>query len=147
MGLANPAVGQPRSGGSFKSVGWIGRIGRFFVRFGRRIVVFVVGSALIVLGIILLPLPGPGWAVIFAGLAVLSTEFTWAERLLHWAKGHASTATRLAVRRIKGLERVPFLRRYAETVEHELTGGHDDEDAVSPEPEPEPERPEASVSS
>lgn len=143
MRWANPAVGRPRSGGSFKSVGWIGRIGRFFVRFGRRIVVFVVGFALVALGIVLLPLPGPGWAVIFAGLAVLSTEFTWAERLLHWAKGHATTATRLAVRRIKALERVPYLRRYAETVEHELTAS-DDEDGPA---DSEAERSEASVSS
>lgn len=142
MGPANLAVGQPRSGGSFETVGWIGRIWRFFVRFGRRIVVFVVGFALVGLGIILVPLPGPGWAVIFAGLAVLSTEFTWAERLLHWAKGHASTATRLAVRRIKALERVPFLRRYAETVEHELTEA-DDEDV---EAAAEHERSEAGVS-
>jgi len=29
----------------------------------------------------MLPLPGPGWAVIFVGLAILSTEFHWARRL------------------------------------------------------------------
>jgi hypothetical protein len=114
-------------------VGWIGRIWRFIVRFGRRIVVFVVGFSLIVLGIILIPLPGPGWAVVFAGLAVLSTEFTWAERLLHWAKHHGGTAVRLAVRRIKGLERIPFLRRYAETVEHELTEDDESDQGESPE--------------
>lgn len=82
--------------------------------------VTIVGFALIALGVVLIPLPGPGWAVIFAGLAALSTEYTWAARLLHWAKHHGGTAVRLAVRRIKGLERIPFLRRYAATAEHEL---------------------------
>jgi uncharacterized protein (TIGR02611 family) len=48
-----------------------------------RIVVGVLGTAIIVLGLILVPLPGPGWLIVFAGLALLATEFTWAERLLH----------------------------------------------------------------
>jgi uncharacterized protein (TIGR02611 family) len=51
-----------------------------------RITVAVVGVAIIALGIVLLPLPGPGWLVIFGGLFVLSTEFEWAERLLHYAR-------------------------------------------------------------
>ena len=38
------------------------------------------------LGVVLLPLPGPGWLVIFAGLAILASEFAWAERLLHFAR-------------------------------------------------------------
>jgi uncharacterized protein (TIGR02611 family) len=29
----------------------------------------------------MLVLPGPGWAAIFVGLAILSTEFSWARRL------------------------------------------------------------------
>jgi len=32
-------------------------------------------------GIVLLPLPGPGWVIIFAGFAVLASEFTFAERI------------------------------------------------------------------
>jgi uncharacterized protein (TIGR02611 family) len=51
-----------------------------------RITVGVVGLMIIVIGIILLPLPGPGWLVIFFGLFVLSTEFEWAERLLDYAR-------------------------------------------------------------
>ena len=34
----------------------------------------------------LLPLPGPGWLIIFAGLAVLASEFEWAQRLLRYAR-------------------------------------------------------------
>lgn len=48
----------------------------------RQVSVAVLGGALLVLGIVLLPLPGPGLLVIAAGLAVLATEFPWAERLL-----------------------------------------------------------------
>ena len=51
-----------------------------------RMIVAVVGATIIVIGIILLPLPGPGWLIIFGGLFVLSTEFEWAERLLDYAR-------------------------------------------------------------
>lgn len=51
-----------------------------------RIGVGVVGLAIIVVGIIALPLPGPGWAIIFTGLGLWSTEFVWAKRLLRWTK-------------------------------------------------------------
>lgn len=51
-----------------------------------RIGVTVVGVAVIVGGIILLPLPGPGWLIIFAGLGILGTEYVWAKRLLTWAR-------------------------------------------------------------
>ena len=58
-----------------------------------RITVGLVGVTIIIIGIILLPLPGPGWLIIFGGLFVLSTEFEWAERLLEYArdKVHAWT--------------------------------------------------------
>lgn len=51
-----------------------------------RMAVAVVGLSVIVIGIVLLPLPGPGWLIIFAGLAVLATEFAWAGRLLSFAR-------------------------------------------------------------
>lgn len=41
----------------------------------------VAAGALIVVGTILIPLPGPGTPLIIAGLAVLSTEFEWAAQL------------------------------------------------------------------
>jgi uncharacterized protein (TIGR02611 family) len=42
----------------------------------------VVGSITIIVGVILLVLPGPGWVVIFIGLGILATEFAWAKSLL-----------------------------------------------------------------
>lgn len=50
----------------------------------RKPAVFVVGAAIVVGGIILLPLPGPGWVIIFAGFALLATEFTFAEKVKDW---------------------------------------------------------------
>jgi uncharacterized protein (TIGR02611 family) len=46
----------------------------------RKILVSLAGFPLIVLGIILIPLPGPGILVILLGLLVLSIEFDWAKR-------------------------------------------------------------------
>ncbi len=45
-------------------------------RFG----VGAVGGILAAGGLLLVPLPGPGWLVVFLGLAVLGTEFHWARR-------------------------------------------------------------------
>jgi uncharacterized protein (TIGR02611 family) len=47
-----------------------------------RIVVGIVGTAIFVLGLIMVPFPGPGWLVVLLGLAVLASEFTWAHGLL-----------------------------------------------------------------
>jgi uncharacterized protein (TIGR02611 family) len=59
-------------------------------RLALQSVVGVVGGAVIIVGIVLLPLPGPGWLVIFAGLGLLATEFEWASRLLGFARRRVS---------------------------------------------------------
>jgi uncharacterized protein (TIGR02611 family) len=51
-----------------------------------RIGVGVIGGLIVVLGLALVPLPGPGWLVVFVGLGILATEFAWAERLLNFAR-------------------------------------------------------------
>lgn len=53
-----------------------------------RIGVGVVGAVVLVTGIVLIPYPGPGWLIVFAGLAILATEFDWADRVLKFAKRH-----------------------------------------------------------
>jgi uncharacterized protein (TIGR02611 family) len=55
--------------------------------------VTVLGVAVIAIGIVLLPLPGPGWLIIFAGLGLLATEFEWAARLLRWVRAQVSMWT------------------------------------------------------
>jgi uncharacterized protein (TIGR02611 family) len=70
---------------------WVGRN-------ARRMAVALVGSALLVLGLVLLALPGPGLLVIIAGLAVLGTEFAWAKRALSRTKANAVRAGKAAQR-------------------------------------------------
>ena len=55
----------------------------------RKLVVAVVGTAVLLAGVALLVLPGPAFLVIPAGLAILATEFDWARRLLRYAKDRA----------------------------------------------------------
>lgn len=48
----------------------------------RKLIVAVAGGSVLLVGIVAIPYPGPGWLIVFAGLAILSTEFAWAERAL-----------------------------------------------------------------
>ena len=49
-------------------------------------VVGLVGALIVAFGVLTIPLPGPGWLTVIAGLVVLATEFTWAERLLAFTR-------------------------------------------------------------
>ncbi|MFI6295681.1 TIGR02611 family protein [Nonomuraea sp. NPDC050790] len=51
-----------------------------------KIVIGVIGGVMVIGGLIMVPFPGPGWLVVFAGLAVLATEFHWAHKLLEFGK-------------------------------------------------------------
>ncbi|MDT3399951.1 TIGR02611 family protein [Streptomyces sp. B1866] len=59
--------------------------------------VFVVGLAVVATGVVLLPLPGPGWVVIFAGMAIWATEFVWAQLVLRWTKRKVTEAAQRAL--------------------------------------------------
>ncbi|GAA3369262.1 TIGR02611 family protein [Streptomyces sannanensis] len=59
--------------------------------------VFVVGLAVVGAGVIMLPLPGPGWLVIFAGMAIWATEFVWAQLVLRWTKRKVTEAAQRAL--------------------------------------------------
>jgi uncharacterized protein (TIGR02611 family) len=52
----------------------------------RRIIVGIVGTTVLIIGILLLVLPGPAFLVIPVGLGILATEFVWARRLLQKVK-------------------------------------------------------------
>ncbi|KFF97322.1 MULTISPECIES: TIGR02611 family protein [Streptomyces] len=62
-----------------------------------QVAVFVIGLAVVVAGVIMLPLPGPGWLVIFGGMAIWATEFVWAQLVLRWTKRKVSEATQRAL--------------------------------------------------
>jgi uncharacterized protein (TIGR02611 family) len=51
-----------------------------------RVLIAALGAAVVALGLVLVPLPGPGWAIVFGGLAIWAIEFAWAARLLHWVR-------------------------------------------------------------
>jgi uncharacterized protein (TIGR02611 family) len=56
------------------------------VDFAYRVVVGIVGLAVLGVGILAIPYPGPGWAIVFIGLAILATEFTWARLALKFTR-------------------------------------------------------------
>lgn len=68
----------------------------FIMRSAKRIAVLVVGLALVAGGLAMLVLPGPGIVVVILGLAVLATEFVWAEKMLDRARTQAERARRKA---------------------------------------------------
>ena len=75
---------------------------QFMARNGRRIGVTIAGFAVLLAGVALLVLPGPGWLLIFIGLGILSTEYVWAQRMLHVAKRKAEEAKNVVLRRKNG---------------------------------------------
>ncbi len=52
----------------------------------RRVAVAVVGFTLLLIGVVMIVLPGPAIIVIPVALAILGTEFVWARRLLENVK-------------------------------------------------------------
>lgn len=49
----------------------------------KRIFIAIAGFTILLFGVLLVVTPGPAILVIPAGLAVLATEFVWAENLLN----------------------------------------------------------------
>lgn len=56
-------------------------------RHTKKVLVGIVGGVVALVGLVLVPYPGPGWLIVFAGLAILSTEFEFAQKVLDYAKG------------------------------------------------------------
>lgn len=53
----------------------------------RKVCILIAGTAVIIFGIIIAPLPGPGPTILVPiGIAILATEFIWAKRLLDQLK-------------------------------------------------------------
>jgi uncharacterized protein (TIGR02611 family) len=67
-------------------------VGRFIARNAKRVAITIAGFLVVLAGAALLVLPGPGIVVIIAGLAILATQYVWAERLLKLAKEKANQA-------------------------------------------------------
>ena len=65
----------------------------------KKFFVALIGGTVLLLGLVMLVLPGPGSPIIAAGLAILATEFLWARRA--WRKARGTVAR---VRRKSGLK-------------------------------------------
>ncbi|WP_344130328.1 TIGR02611 family protein [Saccharopolyspora halophila] len=78
-----------------------------------RVVLGAFGTIVLLAGIAMIPYPGPGWLVVFAGLGILATEFSWAHRVNMFAKryyhrwtrwlGRQHLATKLAIMATTGM--------------------------------------------
>lgn len=53
----------------------------------KKVLIGILGGLVVLLGLILVPYPGPGWLIVFGGLAILATEFVFAAKVLTFAKG------------------------------------------------------------
>jgi Putative transmembrane protein (PGPGW) len=60
------------------------------VRLGRRILLTVLGVAVLGVGVVLLAAPGPGFLVIALGFFILSIEYDWARRRFEYARKKAA---------------------------------------------------------
>ncbi|MGW0533809.1 TIGR02611 family protein [Streptomyces sp. NPDC003032] len=95
-GVAEPAVGaqaEPPLGSRAPQYVQARRV----LHLSWQVGVFIVGLAVVVAGIIMLPLPGPGWLVIFGGMAIWATEFVWAQLVLRWTKRKVTEAAQRAL--------------------------------------------------
>jgi uncharacterized protein (TIGR02611 family) len=78
-------------------------------------VVAIIGTSVVIVGAILIPLPGPGWLIVLTGLAILAAEFMWARRLLTYTRDrlegwwHWVGRQNLVVRAIIGLAGLIFV--------------------------------------
>jgi len=77
------------------------------LRWARKGGITVAGLAMLVGGVVMLVLPGPGLAVILLGLAVLATEYDWAARLLAEARRRASRLAGPLADRLRRKRRAP----------------------------------------
>ena len=62
-------------------------------RLALKITIGVVGTLVIAVGIVLIPFPGPGWAVVILGLAIWALEFAWAKKVLEFTKHQVQSWT------------------------------------------------------
>ena len=80
-----------------------------------KIGIGILGGLVVAVGIVLIPFPGPGWAIVILGLAILAVEFHWARGLLAFTKRHVQSWTHwigrqsLPVRALIGLVGMVFI--------------------------------------
>ena len=71
-------------------------------QWARRIVVGVIGGSVLLIGVVMVVLPGPAIIVVPLGLGILGLEFAWARS---WLRKLRATATNV-VNRVRGRQKV-----------------------------------------
>lgn len=81
----------------------------------RKAAAITAGTLLVVIGVLIIPLPGPGLLLILLGLAMLAKYFHWAKALLRTVKRRVAAATRSLRRRLRArrLAKIRALRAEA----------------------------------
>lgn len=69
------------------------------LKLARRVAISIIGTTVLVLGVVMLVLPGPAFLVIPAGLAILAVEFAWARKWLRVVRAKAHEALSGSYRR------------------------------------------------
>lgn len=60
----------------------------------KKFFIALMGGTVLLIGLAMLVLPGPGLPIIAAGLAILATEFIWAKRAMRKTQGAVAKASR-----------------------------------------------------
>lgn len=55
-------------------------------RIALKVFIGIAGALVVLIGLALVPLPGPGWALVILGLAIWAIEFAWAKHLLRFTR-------------------------------------------------------------
>jgi uncharacterized protein (TIGR02611 family) len=102
VAVASEETRQTESGGAQDERGLGSRAPEFIkarrmLHLSWQVGVFIVGLAVVAAGVVMLPLPGPGWVVIFGGMAIWATEFVWAQLVLRWTKRKVTEAAQRAL--------------------------------------------------
>lgn len=98
-GTVQYACAMSDGGDDWERAHRIGRpIGRFMERWRTVIrkrpwlnivyktLITIIGVAVVIIGVILIPLPGPGWLIVFIGMTILGSEYHWARRFTSWLR-------------------------------------------------------------
>ncbi|WP_255508746.1 TIGR02611 family protein [Micromonospora sp. A202] len=67
-------------------------------RIALKIFISIAGALVVTIGIALIPLPGPGWLLVIAGLGIWAVEYHWARRLLGFTRRHVHGWTQWVTR-------------------------------------------------
>ncbi len=72
-------------------------------RVALKIFIGIAGALVVTIGAALIPLPGPGWLLVIAGLGIWAVEFHWARRLLTFTRRHVHSWTAWVKRQSLGV--------------------------------------------